>query len=63
MALATLIAQGIITITGIVFMLNKRNPLQIKIKEFRFRKDLILPILSIGLPILLVDLSLTLVRL
>lgn len=51
MALATLIAQGIITITGIVFMLNKRNPLQIKIKEFRFRKDLILPILSIGLPI------------
>ncbi len=51
MAISTLIAQGFILIVGIFVMLNKKNPFQLKLRQFKFSKECIIPILAVGLPI------------
>lgn len=53
MALGNLIAQGMITIIGLISMFNRRNPFQIQFKSIRLNKHTIMPILTVAVPIFL----------
>ncbi len=52
-ASATLIAQSVMMLFGLVILFNKGNILGISIKNFNLRKSELLPILSISIPIFL----------
>ncbi|MCR3905630.1 MAG: MATE family efflux transporter [Tenericutes bacterium] len=50
-ALATLIAQGLLMIVALGIMFSKNNAFQIRFKELGFKKIYILPILSFSIPV------------
>lgn len=52
-ALGNLIAQGLISLIGIYIMLNKKNPFQIKFRNIKLKKEVVLPILVLATPIFL----------
>ncbi len=50
-AIATLIAQGLLMIVGLILMTNKRNSFQLNIKYISLSAHIVLPILMISLPV------------
>lgn len=50
-AVATLIAQGTLTVLAFIIMTSKHNSFRITLKDIRFDKTLMLPILMVSLPI------------